>query len=271
MKLSHKIRNAVVFIVFLALISIPVVCIFLLSSAEQKSYLAGEVKPHTSLSYGELIAPSYQDFEELYTISGTYEPYEAFVQELDANTALIISVGDEVHTGNVIGYCGEQPVLATGNGILREKAETYLCFDSLDSAIFVGNVDPLVAKRLFTWDKGLTTSTGETVTPYFCSSLVQNGTVQVKFLVDGDHACGESVPVFAVRTGRVYRQILALPDNCVYKKSDGMYYVRVVNGDQVIEKPVIVDMRAGNYLSVVGVEETDLCDSGYKSAFGFGS
>lgn len=271
MKLSHKIRNAVVFIVFLALLSIPVVCIFLLSSAEQKSYLAGEVKPHTSLSYGELIAPSYQDFEEYYTMSGTYEPYEAFVQELDANTALIISVGDEVQTGNVIGYSGANPVLAAGNGILREKAETYLCFDSLDSVCFVGNVNPLVAERLFTWNGELTTTEGYKVTPYFRSTLVKNGTVQVKFLVEGEHACGESVPTFDVRTGRVYRQLLALPDDCIYKKADGGYYVRVVNGDQVIEKPVVVDMRSGNYLSVVGVEETDLCDSGYKSAFGFGA
>ncbi|MGN1235627.1 MAG: hypothetical protein ACI4U2_06570 [Christensenellaceae bacterium] len=268
MKLAQKIRNGAIALLFAILLLIPIVSVILLSTAEQKAYLAGGVQPHSSVNYGDLISPTRMDFREQYSVSGVYEPYEVFFMDIAKETRLTVSVGEEVKKGDVIGYEGERAIVAEGNGILTECTESCLRFDSLDSAVLVCRLTTQVADRLFADGVELTTATGEVITPYSRSNRMEDGLVEVKLLLSASHLCGETVTLMSVYTGRTYSGILALPTQCVYRKEDGRYYVRVIVDETAIEKTVTISLWNGFYYSVTGVEETDLCDSGYKAAFG---
>ena len=80
---------------------------------------------------------------------------------------------------------------------------------------------------------------------------------------------GKTISGYKLYTGNIYRDALVVSKECVYKGEDDAYHVRIVDaeGNFLDERTVEVGYTCEELICVTGVEEGELCDSGYKSLY----
>ena len=120
---------------------------------------------------------------------------------------------------------------------------------------------------------GIRTEHGEEVTVSYIAPMKNtNGTTTIRLKVEGGYI-GQEVTDMKLFTGRIFYDVLVISEDCIYQKdveADAPWYVRRISsaGYFIDEVEVELGYSNGEEICVTGVQEGDICDSGYKSILG---
>lgn len=281
MKIVRMIVSGIFWLGILALLVAPLCIIYCISQEELKQYVTPEAPEFIETSIGDPVQVTRQDVAESVKLSGSFVSDTYFFQELKykklSDARWLVSVGDEVKIGQVLGILADQEILAEADGILTEiniySNNPYLRIQLLKpielSCRVTEEILPVLRKT------GLKTKEGEAVEVTFISQQKNyDGTTDVRLRIDSDRfTYGQTVSELAILNGTVYRDTLVLPVDCVYQKNPGEnepWYIRLVKEDGSIlgEKRVTVGYSDGEIVCVSDVAEGIYCDSGYKAMMG---
>lgn len=268
-------------LVLLLLLAAPVLLIYTLSIQEMQQYQQPEEAVLLESAYGTIVNAVRRDVQAYVTVSGRYISDSYAFQELDmkepGKIRWLVSTGEYVQKGQVLGLYGKEQVVSAYDGILREisayTSDSYLRFLTMDNLKLECSVTPSVLQAL---TKGtLTTEQGDAVTVTGTSPIV-DGSGNVTVWLDCpslDRQYGAQVRQLKIMTGQVYKNVLVLDKDCVYQKDsapDSPWYARQVSsaGYFLSEKEITVGYINGELACVSGVEEGDYFDSGYKAVMG---
>ena len=281
MKIVRMILSGIFWLLILALLAAPLGIIYKLSREELKQYVTPEEPEFVETAAGAVVQLRRQDVEECVKLSGTFVSNTYTFQELEyknlSDTRWMVSVGDEIQTGQVLGILGDQQILAQTDGILTEintyGNKPHLQIRLLTPIELNCQVDDIMLEIL---RKGsMKTENGETLqVTYISQGKNSDGTTDVRIRIDSDrYAYGQAVSDLSVLTGQVYRDVLVLPVECVYQKLSGNgqpWYIRQVtkDGNIIGEIKVTIGYSDGDVICVSNVPEGIYCDSGYKALLG---
>ena len=281
MKIMKDILSVVFWLLIVALLIAPVGLIMKISQEEQKQYATPSAPILQESVIGGIVQATRQDVQEYVTVSGsvTSVTYGYMAVDYDAvqDVRWYISVGDEIQVGQIICSGAKGDVASTMSGIVKElhtysQQDCYIkvqLFSPVELECRVTEQVLAIIRRAQT----LTTETGESMALTFASMRHNvDGTVDIRLSVDGDsYVYGEQKNNLRVFTGRIYRNTLVLPEDCVYQKSGSTaWYVRRVTEDGVFieEKEVQVGYSDGNVICITGVNEGEYFDSGFQAIAG---
>ena len=269
----------IVVLLFVALIVAPVGALYYISVLEQAQYLPQEEQIMLEeLAYGSICQIMRMDMSERITLSGTVVSTKVIYEELEMENVsrlrLLISSGQVLQVGDLIGYLDGQEVRATKTGIIRSinrGSNAYIELWSLDDLAIECYVDDVQLKILKRGSLDLTDGDGN---QYTVSKIdeIRVGSDLTRVLLTSETAqliYGKKMESTSFNTGRVYPDCLVVPTNCVYSYNGGQtYYVRLVDKDGVVlgEQEVEVGFSMNGYICITdGAEDGQLCDSGYKT------
>lgn len=282
MKILKSILCAVFWLLIIALLVAPLGLIWQISQEEQEEYAAPDAPILRETAVGDLAQAERQDVPEYITISGTFTSTEHAYMELNARQASsirwVVSIGDEIQEGQVLGTYKGDPILSTVTGILVEmstySAAPYLRFRLFTPVELVSRVEDRILSILKRSDS-LTTEKGEAVTLSYASMQKNaDGTTSVRLAIDSEkYTYGQALSELRILSGVVYQKALVLPADCVYQKAvgdDEPWYVRQVTEDGVflVEVEVEIGYSNGDLICVSGISEGDWFDTGYKALMG---
>ena len=267
-------------LVIALLFLLPVGALVIISKMEQAQYVAAENEQLQDMAYGKVYEVLRMDVEEFIEVSGSVISTKVSFMELKQykepyNIRFIVNVGDVVGEGDVIGYYQGKEVCSEVTGQIRMidfGGEPYIMFESFDHlAIEIACTDEYLLSVFQRSNAELTSADGliyRVLKVDDASSVM--GATKVWITPEGDSTLiyGASVEDLRLYTGRVFPQSLMIEKACVYSYPDSeAKYVRTVdrNGIFVSEVEVEVGFENGDYVSVSGVDEGVLCDSGYKA------
>ena len=273
--MKKKLKALIVVLLFGVFLLLPILLIMQLSKKEMKQYNTNEVYFFKEASYGEPCVVVRQDMQQYYSVSGIVTSDTYHYMKVDDNSGneirLSKSIGDEIAKDEIIGYQGEKEITSIYNGIIEEISlfdNGYIKVRSLDERILTCMVDIEVANKLND-NKELYTEKGSKVSIKNVSKIVEQNQVKiVLFIEDIEYLYGQMVENLKLFTGKVYEDVLALDESCVYQKDEtGSYYVRVLDdyGYFIEEKEVMVGFKNNDMVTVLNLDEGTLCDSGYKN------
>ena len=263
-------------ILLIILIAVPLVLLYQISQREMKQFELQDDFVFKEFSYGDPEMIQRLDFEESFTLEGQFISSDKTFLDLANNDSLrlIISEGSEVQVGDLIGYSGEEEILAPENAlvdaIVLDSDQPYIRFSLLDSPVFQTYLTGPVLDSLTNRD--LITEEGLPVSVSFQSAQVINDKREVHLEFEssmynvGDHSS------LRIMTGRQYNGVLAVSSSCVYQKTEGgPHYVRLIDPSEMTvirEAEVVLGLPLGQMVSISGeVEEGEWCDSGYALTF----
>ena len=265
----------------LLLLVAPVGLVYTLSIQEMEQYQQPEEVKLRESAYGAPVAAVRMDVHAYVTVNGRYISDSYAFQELNikepGKVRWLVSTGQYVQKGQVLGLYGQEQMLSEYDGILREisayTSDSYLRFTTMEALKLECSVSPDVLQAL---TKGsLTTEQGEAVTIIGTSPMVDgNGNVTVWLDCPSPHRqYGAQLQQFKIMTGQVLKNTLVLNEDCVYQKDlgpDSPWYARQVSasGYFLSEVEVTVGYINDKVACITGVKEGDYFDSGYKAVIG---
>lgn len=282
MKILKSILTAIFWLLIIALLVAPLGLIWQISQDELAQYATPEVPVLRETAVGDLAQATRQDIPEYITISGAFTSTEYAYMELNSRQASsirwVVSIGDEVREGQLLGTYKKTEILSTVTGVLVEmntySTSPYLRFQLFTPVVLETSVEDRVLSVLKR-SESLTTEKGETVTLAFASMRKNaDGTTDVRLTIDSDkYTYGQVLDELNILTGLVYQRTLVLPVDCVYQKTAGddePWYVRQVTeeGIFIAEIEVQIGYTNGDMICVSGVSEGDWFDTGYKAIMG---
>lgn len=268
----------IVMLLFLALIIAPIGALTYISALEQEQYLPqeGEIVLE-ELAYGTPIEVVRMDMTESITLSGTVVStkvtYEELEQENISNLRLLVSTGQVLQAGDLIGYLDGQEIRATKTGVIRsinKGGDAYIELWALEDLVIECYVDDAQLKVLKRGSLDLTDSNGNKYTVAQIDEI-RIGSDLTRVLLASETAeliYGKKMESTNFNTGRVYSDCLVVESSCVYTYNGRDYYVRLVDQGGVVqgENPVEVGFSLNGYICITeGVQEGQFCDSGYKA------
>lgn len=282
MKILKSLLTCVFWLLVIALMVAPLGLIFQISKDEMSKYAIPTAPVLRETAIGSIAQATRQDVAVYVTVSGSFTASESVYQELDYKSPdkirWLVSHGDEVQVGQVIGTYNGENVVSEHTGILVEM-NTY----GTDAFLRIGLFEPVelscrvdertlsVLKR----SESLLTDNGELVTLLYASQQKNpDGTTNVRLTIDTDkYTYGEVLNELCIMTGQVYQRTLVLPVDCVYQKTAGEnepWYVRQVTAEGIFltEREIQIGYSNGDYVCVTGVEEGECFDMGYKAIMG---
>lgn len=282
MKIWKNILMGAFWLLILSLLVAPLAIIWQISQRELAEYAAPEVPVLRETAVGALVQAKRQDVQEYLILSGTFTGVETAYQELNARQAgsirWLVSVGDEVQEGQVLGTYKGNEILSEVTGILEEmdtySTAPYLRFRLFTPVVLECDVEDKELSML-SRDTELSTEAGEPVRLVYASRQKNpDGTIRIRLSIESERfTYGQSFKELRIMTGVVYRKTLVLPADCVYQKTQGEnepWYVRQVTEDGIYigELPVQIAYSNGELICVSGVEEGTWFDAGYKAVAG---
>lgn len=274
-------RNIVLALALLAVLVLPVAALAAISQLEKAQYTTAPDIQLEELAYGDICSVFRTDMEQTVTVTsasvvstavkfielnGYAEPY---------NIRFLISHGDHIHAGDVIGYYQGEPIEATLSGVVRAistGSDSYIMLESLDDLVLTGYVD----ETAFNWkQEGLKLTLGEEA--FDVVSVEQAAEEnQAKITLASPTAelvYGRQYAELTLKTGRVFSGTLVVDARCVYSHAgDERKFIRTVTdyGAVLSEVEVKTGYSDGKYICVSAAEggyidEYTLCDAGYKS------
>lgn len=277
MHVIKKIVTSIFCIALICLLLTPVGALYFISQNEQAQYQPEPVPVVEELAYGDIVSVVRRDIYETITISGTVVSVSDFFVELKTKDPyelrFMVSVGDVIHPGDLIAYDGSKEIVSEAYGLIREISlsnDPYLRLCSLDDLALECYVNDTQRAILQRSSLELLDEDGTALTLLDMDEICTNGnTTRVLLQYDTENLrYGQTFSELILSTGKVYSQALVVDERCVYKKpnTDG-YYLRLVDQDGhfISETEVKVGYSDGTYVSVSGIEEGTLCDSGYKT------
>ena len=282
MKILKSFLTCIFWLLVIALMVAPLGLIYQISNDEMAQYTTPTAPVLRETAIGSIAKATRQDVAVYVTVSGSFTASESVYQELDYKSPdkirWLVSHGDEVQVGQVIGTYNGENVVSEHTGIIVEM-NTY----GTDAYLRIGLFEPVelscqlddrtlsILKR----SDSLLTDNGETVTLLYASQQKNpDGTTNVRLTIDTDkYTYGEALSELRIMTGQVYQRTLVLPVDCVYQKTAGEnepWYVRQVTAEGIFltEREIQIGYSNGDYVCVTGVEEGEHFDMGYKAIVG---
>lgn len=275
----RKILKVIFWMLIIALLVLPLGLISQISSAEMEEYAPADSPVIRQSAIGTPVKATRQDVELHVNVTGSFTCTEVAFMELTQrepyNIRWIVSYGDEIQIGQVLGYYNGDPVISTVEGILRDistsTGNAYLSVDCFSPLVLECMVDDKELGYLLQCRENLALSDGaEVELAYVARTKNADGTTMVRFSLsrEGD-TYGSAVTNLPIRLGIGYPQVVVLPVDCVYQKTEGEnepWFVRHVTeeGIMIEEVQVKVSYSDSNLAVVSGIQEGQWFDSGYK-------
>lgn len=273
------ISRIIVALLLVALMVAPIGALYYISALEQEQYLPKQEEQIVleELAYGVSTEILRMDMAERVTLSGTVISTKVIYEELKleniSQLRLLISTGQVLQSGDLIGYLDGQEVRATKTGIIRSinrGSDAYIELWSLEDLAIECYVDDVQLKVLKRGSLDLTDSNGNQYTVAHIDEI-RVGSDLTRVLLTSETAeliYGKKMEDTNFNTGRVYPDCLVVEASCVYTYNGQDYYVRLVDRDGVVLGEVQVELgfSMNGYICITdGAEEGQLCDSGYKA------
>lgn len=275
----RKILKVIFWMLIIALLVLPLGLISQISSAEMEEYAPADSPVIRQSAIGTPVKATRQDVELHVNVTGSFTCTEVAFMELTQrkpyNIRWIVSYGDETQIGQVLGYYNGDPVISTVEGILRDistsTGNAYLSVDCFSPLVLECMVEDRTLDSLLQCRENLTLTDGSKVElVYIARAKNADGTTMVRFSLarEGD-AYGSAVKDLPIYLGAGYPQVVVLPMDCVYQKTEGEdepWFVRHVTEEGILieEFQVKVSYSDGNLAVVSGIQEGQWFDSGYK-------
>lgn len=280
MKTLRKAIKPLMALLFVVLLSAPIVGLFVISQYEQRQYQPAAEVVLRDYAYGDICQVIRTDIEQRLTVSGTVVSTDVTFIELNQyerpdKIRFTIEYGQLVNAGDVIGYYNGDPVTATQSGIVKDISvgeDSYIMLQSMDDlALKVPCYDETLLSALSADGLRLTSEEGlEFVVDKIDAAQDSTGAVNVYLTCENALLVyGKEYVDYALKTGRVFPQTLAVDERCVYSYAgSSKAYVRTVDHDGVFvsEMEVTTGYTDGELICISGVDEGVLCDAGYKLA-----
>lgn len=280
MKTLRKAIKPLMALLFVVLLSAPIVGLFVISQYEQRQYQPAAEVVLRDYAYGDICQVIRTDIEQRLTVSGTVVSTDVTFIELNQyerpdKIRFTIEYGQLVNAGDVIGYYNGTPVTATQSGIVKDISvgeDSYIMLQSMDDlALKVPCYDETLLSALSADGLRLTSEEGlEFVVDKIDAAQDSTGAVNVYLTCENALLVyGKEYVDYALKTGRVFPQTLAVDERCVYSYAgSSKAYVRTVDHDGVFvsEMEVTTGYTDGELICISGVDEGVLCDAGYKLA-----
>ena len=280
MKKKTIILKSVFWILILMLLVLPLYLIYQISKEEMAEYKPPESPVLREVSVGEPTPARRMDVKESVTVTGTFTSRDIVFAKLayqkPEEIHWIISQGDEIEEGQVIGYYKEETVTAPMSGIVLEihtypSSDAYLKIRTFTPLVLSCQVSNKVLSALQREPEKLITEDGIPIRIRYIGKVKnQDGTSDVDLEFDSDkYSYGEYLENQPIYTGISYPQVLTLNSQCVYQKDKGEnepWYVRQVSedGEFIAEIPVKISYAQNELVCISGgVQEGDFFDSGY--------
>lgn len=280
MNVIKKIASILLAVLFAVLLIAPIGALYFISKAERSKYTEIESIELKSYSYGEPRKTQYRSISKTVTIpSGTVISNAIDFIELGkyfekGDIRFVISVGDYLSEGGVIGYLNGKPITAEKRGIVRDigfGSDGYIMLDSVDELA----LECYVEESSFDWleeDLELTDDKNEIVYTVLSYEPVNINSMGMRLLLvpkEGGLVYGATFSSIRLKTPRVYKNVLTIESNCVYSyPGSSEHYIRLVTekGEFIEEKAIEVGYTNGEYTCISGNDITDglYCDPGYK-------
>lgn len=282
MKILKSILTCIFWLLVIALMVAPLGLIYQISNDEMAQYTTPTAPVLRETAIGSIAKATRQDVAVYVTVSGSFTASEIVYQELDYKSPdkirWLVSHGDEVQVGQVIGTYNGENVVSEHTGIIMEMntygTDAYLRIGLFEPVELSCQLDDRTLSILKRADS-LLTDNGETVTLLYASQQKNpDGTTNVRLTIDTDkYTYGEALSELRIMTGQVYQRTMVLPVDCVYQKTAGEnepWYVRQVTAEGIFltEREIQIGYSNGDYVCVTGVEEGEHFDMGYKAIVG---
>lgn len=268
----------IIALLFVALMIAPIGALYYISVLEQAQYLPQEQQiVLEELAYGSPASILRMDMAERLTLSGTVVSTKVIYEELEleniSQLRLLISTGQVLQAGDLIGYLDGQEIRATKTGIIRSinrGSDAYIELWSLEDLAIECYVDDTQLKVLKRGSLDLTDADGNKYTVAHIDEI-RVGSDLTRVLLTSETAeliYGKKMEATNFNTGRVYPDCLVVEASCVYSYNGQDYYVRLVDRDGVVLGEVQVELgfSMNGYICITdGAQEGQLCDSGYKA------
>lgn len=275
----RKILKVLFWMLIIVLLVLPLGLISQISSAEMEEYAPADSPVIRQSAIGTPVKATRQDVELRVNVTGSFTSTEVAFMELTQrkpyNIRWIVSYGDEIQIGQVLGYYNGDPVISSVEGILRDISTStdnaYLSVGCFSPLVLECMVEDKTLDSLLQCRENLTLSDGSKVElVYIAKAKNADGTTMVRFSLarEGD-AYGSAVKDLPICLGAGYPQVVVLPVDCVYQKTSGEdapWFVRHVTEEGILieELQVKVSYSDGNLAVVNGIQEGQWFDSGYK-------
>ena len=281
--MGRKILKALFWVLIFALLVLPLGLINQISTEEMEEYSPADSPVIRQSAIGTPVQAVRTDLKLYATVSGTFTSTDVAFMELlyeePYSIRWIISHGDEIQIGQVLGYYNGEEVISTVDGIVRtistSGTNAYIMVACFSPLVLECTVQEDVLDALNQFRDSLTLSDGNKVTlSYVAKAKNYDGSTNIRLVLEreGD-SYGTVAENLRVYLGGGYPNVLVLPMGCVYQKQSGAdepWYVRQVTEDGLLigERQVSVSYSNGDVAIVGGIEEGQWFDSGYKAATG---
>lgn len=277
--MRRKVLQGFFWILIIVMLLLPLGLIYQITTAEMEEYAASDSPTIRQSAIGTPIQAIRSDLDLYVTVSGSFTSTEVAFMDLDYNKPYdirwIVSYGDEIQVGQVLGYYYGEEIISTVEGIVSNIAtsttDAYIMVECFSPLVLECAVDDATLNAVRQFSDTLTLEDGTNVTvDYISRTKTADGTTMVRLSLnrEGD-SYGTAVKDLNVYLGTSYPQVLVLPLNCVYQKEEGEdkpWYAREVSRDGLLigEKQVSVSYSNNAIAVVGGIEEGQWFDSGYK-------
>lgn len=275
--MMRKFTRVLIIISLMLLLVAPLVAIFVISRAEIEKYETQPVPELIEKTYGEPCSVKRMDISEMITVAGTFVSEKRIFMDLPKlndpqNTRMLVESGDEIIKEQIIGYSADlkTEIKATASGIVQNIVLgeiSYVTLESTEDIALECRVDSTVLEMLRSEDVELTTQDGSNVTLLSSSRIENENGDSIALLSVPDGVFGRKVNELRLFTGRVFPNTLVIDARCLFHLNgdEETWYVRTVDADgyYIDDIEVTVGYANEDYVSISGVAEGTLCDSGY--------
>lgn len=276
--MMRKFTRVLIIISLMLLLVAPLVAIFVISRAEIEKYETQPVPELIEKTYGEPCSVKRMDISEMITVAGTFVSEKKIFMDLPKlndpqNTRMLVELGDEIIKEQIIGNSADlkTEIKATASGIVQNIVLgeiSYVTLESTEDIALECRVDNTVLEMLRSEDVELTTQDGSNVTLLSSSRIEDENGESIVLLSVPDGVFGRKVNDLRLFTGRVFPKTLVIDARCLFHLNgdEETWYVRAVDADGYYIEDIEVTVGYVNedYVSISGVEEGTLCDSGYR-------
>lgn len=275
-----RILHTLFWLAILTLMVLPFFLIYKISQSEMAAFAQDEAPTIRQCSIGKPVQASRTDLSLYETVSGRFTSHEKAFMDLAYKDPeairWIVSFGDEINIGQVIGYYKGEEILSEVEGIIEN-----ICISITDAYILVRRFEPLllecdvadsVLENLMLFQNSLSLKTGEEVT---MQSVVKvknaDGSTRIYLQIHRDGDCyGAVLQELRIYLGTSYPGVLVLPKECVYQKHKGddepWYAYQVTeDGFAIGEKQVRITYANDSFVVVSGIADGEWYDSGYHA------
>lgn len=265
-------KKAVLCVFLCVLFIIPISLIIGISKTEMQQYKQEDITVLAEGAYGEISETMRTDIEEYYELSGRFisNSYEYIslkhydIQDIE----LAVVEGDEVQKGDQVGSCKGEKIVSQFNGIVMGITSKYIRLQAIDELVFETYLqDELIEEFRDKESLKLSTEQKDTVEVVKVSNVMSEKGIRVILKIPSQQYCyGQEVSAIKLYTGKVYENVLVVDQDCIYKKDDGINYIRIVNQEGIFQEecPVEIGYSTNEVICITGVKEGVMCDSGYK-------